>query len=86
LQKGHRYLLNAIRQVPDAIFAMAGDGPERAVLETQAHHLGIDNRVIFLGQRRTSLIYLPVVMCSFFLRFMKDCHCLSLKRWQLVNL
>ena len=52
LQKGHTYLFKAIRQFPDAIFVMAGDGPARTVLETQAHDLGIDNRVIFLGHRK----------------------------------
>jgi hypothetical protein len=36
--------------------------------------------------RVPAIIYLPVVMCSFILRFMKDCLCLSLKRWQPVNL
>jgi len=50
-QKGHTYLLAAIRHVPNAIFVLAGDGPERACLEAQADRLGIGDRVIFLGHR-----------------------------------
>jgi glycosyltransferase involved in cell wall biosynthesis len=51
-QKGHVHLLDAISQVPDAIFVMAGDGPEKAALEARTHKLGIDDRVIFLGYRK----------------------------------
>ena len=51
-QKGHYYLLEAIQQVHDAIFVIAGDGPEKTVLEAQAHKLGIEDRVIFLGYRQ----------------------------------
>jgi glycosyltransferase involved in cell wall biosynthesis len=50
-QKGHRYLLPAIREVPGAHFALAGDGPERASLEALARELGIETRVSFLGHR-----------------------------------
>jgi glycosyltransferase involved in cell wall biosynthesis len=50
-QKGHRYLLRAIVEIPGAHFALAGDGPERAALEAQAHDLGIEERVSFLGYR-----------------------------------
>lgn len=49
--KGHRYLLSAAAQVPDALFVLAGEGPERAALEQQARQLGIEDRVVFLGQR-----------------------------------
>lgn len=48
-QKGLSYLLQAAVQIPEAVFAIAGDGPERATLETQARTLGVDGRVIFLG-------------------------------------
>jgi glycosyltransferase involved in cell wall biosynthesis len=52
-QKGHRYILQAVPQVPHALFVFAGDGPERATLEAQARQLGLDDhRVIFLGYRR----------------------------------
>jgi len=50
-QKGHTYLFEAISQVQDAIFVMAGNGPEKAALEAQTRKLGIDERVIFLGYR-----------------------------------
>jgi glycosyltransferase involved in cell wall biosynthesis len=50
-QKGHTYLLEAIRQVPEAKFVFAGSGPERCSLEAQAEDLGVGERVIFLGHR-----------------------------------
>ena len=51
-EKGHRYLLEAAAQVPDAMFVFAGDGPERTALESQARQLGVSDRVAFLGYRR----------------------------------
>jgi glycosyltransferase involved in cell wall biosynthesis len=50
-QKGHTVLFDAIREFPDALFVLAGDGPEKPVLEAKARELGIDDRVIFLGHR-----------------------------------
>ena len=50
-QKGHKFLLEAICQLPEAIFVLVGDGPERASLEAQAHNLGVSGRVLFLGYR-----------------------------------
>lgn len=51
-QKGHEYLLEAASHVPNAMFLLAGDGPERHRLERKAADLGIRDRVCFLGQRR----------------------------------
>jgi glycosyltransferase involved in cell wall biosynthesis len=50
-QKGHRTLFEAIRHLPDAVFALAGEGPERTMLEELAARLGIADRVRFLGRR-----------------------------------
>jgi glycosyltransferase involved in cell wall biosynthesis len=50
-QKGHRVLFEAIPQVPDALFLLAGEGPEREPLEALAAQLGIADRVRFLGRR-----------------------------------
>lgn len=50
-QKGHRFLLEAATQVPEAQFVLAGDGPLRASLEAQARSLGLEGRVRFLGYR-----------------------------------
>lgn len=50
-QKGHAYLLAAAAQIPDATFVLAGDGPLRAELESQARELGIAERCVFLGYR-----------------------------------
>lgn len=49
--KGHKYLLAAACLVPNAIFVLAGEGPERKNLEDQARTLDIIDRVLFLGQR-----------------------------------
>lgn len=51
-QKGLDYLLDAAARVPQARFALAGDGPERARLEARARALGLEDRVSFLGYRR----------------------------------
>lgn len=50
-QKGHAFLLQAAALVPDAIFLLAGDGPERSALERLCRQIGLEDRVIFLGQR-----------------------------------
>lgn len=50
-QKGHEYLLEAAKQVPNALFLFAGDGPERRRLECKAANLGLQDRVRFLGHR-----------------------------------
>jgi len=50
-QKGHTVLFDAIRDVPDALFVLAGDGPEKTVLEAKARALGIADRVVLLGHR-----------------------------------
>jgi glycosyltransferase involved in cell wall biosynthesis len=50
-QKGHRYLLAAAAQIPDATFVLAGDGPLRPELERMARELGVADRSIFLGHR-----------------------------------
>jgi glycosyltransferase involved in cell wall biosynthesis len=51
-QKGHQYLLQAALNVPDALFVLAGDGPERCSLEKQAVSLGLSDRIVFLGHRK----------------------------------
>lgn len=50
-QKGLPVLLEAIAEVPEALFLLAGDGPEREALEAQAVELGIADRARFLGRR-----------------------------------
>jgi glycosyltransferase involved in cell wall biosynthesis len=49
--KGHRFLLRAAVQIPQAIFVIAGDGPELGPLQAEARTLGIQERILFLGQR-----------------------------------
>jgi glycosyltransferase involved in cell wall biosynthesis len=50
-QKGLRTLLEAASLVPDAIFVIAGEGPERAALEALCTELDLKKRVRLLGQR-----------------------------------
>ncbi len=53
--KGHRFLLEAValvvRERPDVLFLIAGDGELEAPLKAQAAALGIDRSVRFLGFR-----------------------------------
>ncbi len=55
-EKGHRYLLEAMRIVadrhPSARLVVVGDGPLRRELEQRVAELRLDGRVDFLGQRR----------------------------------
>ena len=51
-QKGLNHLLAAAACVPDAVFLLAGDGPQRGALEAESRRLGIAERVVFLGHRR----------------------------------
>lgn len=55
-EKGPDLFLRSIPAVlanyPAAVFALAGDGPDRKALETLAHLLGIEGSVRFLGSRR----------------------------------
>lgn len=55
--KGHAILIEALarlrplRDLPRCVLAIAGQGPERAALESQAERLGVADRVRLLGQR-----------------------------------
>lgn len=49
LRKGQALAIEALAQLPDAILLLAGTGPDRAMLETQAARLGVTERVRFLG-------------------------------------
>lgn len=51
-QKGIVYLLRAAAEIPDVVFAIAGDGPERDSLHALARSLGLEDRVRFLGHRQ----------------------------------
>jgi glycosyltransferase involved in cell wall biosynthesis len=56
LAKGLPYLLEAIpdvvRQLPEARFVIAGDGPERPSVERRIRELGIEEHVELLGMRQ----------------------------------
>jgi glycosyltransferase involved in cell wall biosynthesis len=50
-KKGHRHLLAALAELPDATLAIVGDGELRGELEQRARTLGVGERVRFLGER-----------------------------------
>ena len=49
--KGLSYLISAAALIPEAVFVIAGEGPDRGLFEAEAAALGVANRVRFLGQR-----------------------------------
>jgi glycosyltransferase involved in cell wall biosynthesis len=50
-QKGLEYLITAAARLPDTLFVIAGEGPDREALEVQARALNAADRVTFLGHR-----------------------------------
>ena len=54
-KKGHAHLFRAavrfLREIPEAVFLLAGDGPESESLQSLTRRLGIDRNVIFLKNR-----------------------------------
>ena len=52
-RKGHRIVLEALprvlSQVPDLKYVIAGEGPEKANLQTLARELGVQHAVVFAG-------------------------------------
>lgn len=48
-RKGHHFTIEAIRDLPDFTFLLAGDGEYRSKLQSLAKSLGVANRVRFLG-------------------------------------
>lgn len=49
-EKGVDVLLQALAwSASEAVLTLVGDGPERSVLERRAHHLGLEDRVMFVG-------------------------------------
>lgn len=49
--KAHDITLRALQRLPDAYLWIAGDGPDEAILKSQAQDLGVADRVRFLGWR-----------------------------------
>ena len=56
LRKGHTCLIAAAaricREVPDTIFVLIGDGPQRPTLERQVREAGLERNFLFVGRRK----------------------------------
>jgi glycosyltransferase involved in cell wall biosynthesis len=63
-QKGQKYLLEAFAQMqnecPDALLVIVGWGTLKPYLEELARRFGVEQKVIFLGQRTDVEVILPV--------------------------
>ena len=65
--KGFDTTIRALPKLPEAIFMIAGEGPERGALEVLARKVGVADRVMFLGWRRDAGALLraaDVFVCS----------------------
>jgi glycosyltransferase involved in cell wall biosynthesis len=65
--KGFDTLLHALANLPGAVLAIGGDGPEKATLQALATELGVADRVRFLGWRQDAgalLAGCDVFVCS----------------------
>lgn len=49
-RKGHHLIIDAMRAMPDCTLLIAGAGPERAALESQAKQAGVADKIRFLGE------------------------------------
>jgi teichuronic acid biosynthesis glycosyltransferase TuaC len=49
-RKGHDIVIGAMPRLPETTLLIAGEGPERAALESQVQALGLQDRVRFLGR------------------------------------
>ena len=68
--KAHDVSLRALTQLPDAYLWIAGDGPDEAILKSEAVDLGVADRVRFLGWRDDApALYRTADVCVFPSRF-----------------
>jgi glycosyltransferase involved in cell wall biosynthesis len=68
--KAHDVSLRALKQLPDAYLWIAGDGPDEAILKSEALDLGVADRVRFLGWRDDApALYRTADVCVFPSRF-----------------
>lgn len=48
-RKGHHHIIRALKDLPETDLVIAGDGPDRRMLEQLAEEMGVKDRVRFLG-------------------------------------
>ncbi|MBV7299738.1 glycosyltransferase family 4 protein [Enterovibrio paralichthyis] len=48
-RKGHHLVIDAMKNVPDAVLVIAGSGPEEKALHKQVHNNGLASRISFVG-------------------------------------
>lgn len=61
--KGHRYLIEAISQLPEVRLVIVGDGPQREALGQLVAELGMSERVTFPGNREDVPLWLQAFDC-----------------------
>jgi glycosyltransferase involved in cell wall biosynthesis len=49
-RKGHHLVIEAMRELPDRMLVIAGDGPEEAALRADVERWGLGDRVVFAGR------------------------------------
>lgn len=64
--KGFQYLIEAARQVPEAIFVLVGDGPLRKPFQKEASALGMDQRVFLPGLLSDEVLHALMAACDIF--------------------
>jgi len=68
--KAHDVSLRALQRLPEAYLWIAGDGPDEAILKSEAIDLGVADRVRFLGWRDDApALYRTADVCVFPSRF-----------------
>lgn len=69
-RKGHQYVLEAlaqlIRDYPDLIYLIVGDGVEEKSLKIKAAELGLEDKVVFLGRKSSKEVLRYMALCDIF--------------------
>lgn len=65
-QKGHDFLLDVVKRLPDAGLTLVGDGPERARIEARVRDEGLGARVRFTGLVPRETVYAELLAADLF--------------------
>ena len=65
-QKGHDFLLDVVRRLPELGLTLVGDGPERARIEERVEEEGLGDRVRFTGLVPRETVYAELLAADLF--------------------